>query len=640
MADISVLSRLVNGLNRNITLSSNTLVVGNIKVGGDTNYATFDVAALTAARTITMPNTDVDLGDIATNTSNISSNSSTLSSHLDGTASKHDGSEIDFEYDDGSKKNIDAASDDIENAIIDLDDAIGALTASPSNYSPSDASIVADHLSAIDTALASAGGTDFSDSDFRISDNGDSTKKIAFEASAITTSTLRTITMPDADVDLGNIANLITLSGVAADSTDLGAFSGSVISDNQTIKAAIQALETYAENTRSIVNNFEFYNSALDYVVDNTVAPATEVSGDRYVLSHDGGVPHADYDGASAGDIVEFDGSSWVATTPATGSFISVDDDGSGLYQWSGSAWSFKYFESTTASGLLTKDGFDIKLASSTAANIIVYNASGTATSVAMSGEASISNAGAITLDNDSVIAKVLTGYSAGAGTVAATDSILEAIQKLDGNIQANDSDISGIQDDVSNLVTLSGVAVDSTNLGTFTGDTIADSQTIKQALQALETKVETVEDEKNEEVMVAGESFAANSSFVVRLALNGETAGRIYKADKDAGAQGSETNTIYLVGIAQNKTGSSISAGSSIDVVLPGGKAVLQSSDTQFTASQDEGLPVYLVDDGAFSVTAPSSSNEAAVIVGTVENVGASSAIRVGAGFGIQGIN
>jgi hypothetical protein len=40
----------------------------------------------------------------------------------------------------------------------------------------------------------------------------------------------------------------------------------------------------------------------------------------------------------------------------------------------------------------------------------------------------------ATTLTNAAVITKVLTGYSAGAGTVAATDNILQAIQKLDGN--------------------------------------------------------------------------------------------------------------------------------------------------------------------------------------------------------------
>ena len=43
----------------------------------------------------------------------------------------------------------------------------------------------------------------------------------------------------------------------------------------------------------------------------------------------------------------------------------------------------------------------------------------------------------------------------------------------------------------IDNLATLSGVAKDSVNLGTFTGSTIADSQTVKAALQALETAVE-----------------------------------------------------------------------------------------------------------------------------------------------------
>lgn len=45
----------------------------------------------------------------------------------------------------------------------------------------------------------------------------------------------------------------------------------------------------------------------------------------------------------------------------------------------------------------------------------------------------------------------------------------------------------------VDDLVTLSGVADGATNLGTFTGTTIADSQTIKAALQALETALEAV---------------------------------------------------------------------------------------------------------------------------------------------------
>jgi hypothetical protein len=50
----------------------------------------------------------------------------------------------------------------------------------------------------------------------------------------------------------------------------------------------------------------------------------------------------------------------------------------------------------------------------------------------------------ATTLTNAPVIAKVLTGYSSGAGTVAATDSILQAIQKLDGNDSTN-ADLTGV---------------------------------------------------------------------------------------------------------------------------------------------------------------------------------------------------
>jgi hypothetical protein len=109
-----------------------------------------------------------------------------------------------------------------------------------------------------------------------------------------------------------------------------------------------------------------FYKSALDYVVDNTAVPPTEVSGDVYVLSHDGGAPHANYDGASAGDIVEFDGSVWVATTPTTGTRIGVDDEPNvAFYLWGGSSWTAKYEESTTASTGLTKVGFDIRIDSS-----------------------------------------------------------------------------------------------------------------------------------------------------------------------------------------------------------------------------------------------------------------------------------
>lgn len=69
-------------------------------------------------------------------------------------------------------------------------------------------------------------------------------------------------------------------------------------------------------------------------------------------------------------------------------------------------------------------------------------------------------------------------GYAAVNGAISASDTVNSAIEKLDGN--------------QLDLITLSGVAVGSTHLGTFTGSIIPDSSTEKAALQALETYIET----------------------------------------------------------------------------------------------------------------------------------------------------
>lgn len=77
---------------------------------------------------------------------------------------------------------------------------------------------------------------------------------------------------------------------------------------------------------------------------------------------------------------------------------------------------------------------------------VVLTNATGTAagltagtvtTNANLTGDVtSVGNA--TTLTNAPVIAKVLTGYVSGAGTISATDSILSAIQKLNGNNDTN----------------------------------------------------------------------------------------------------------------------------------------------------------------------------------------------------------
>lgn len=83
---------------------------------------------------------------------------------------------------------------------------------------------------------------------------------------------------------------------------------------------------------------------------------------------------------------------------------------------------------------------------------------------------------------------------------VSEATSIESKLVSLQGEVDA-------VEGDVANLVTLSGVAVDSTELGSFTGSTIADGQTIKQALQSLETAHEEVDQNANDLISLSGVS-------------------------------------------------------------------------------------------------------------------------------------
>jgi hypothetical protein len=82
-----------------------------------------------------------------------------------------------------------------------------------------------------------------------------------------------------------------------------------------------------------------------------------------------------------------------------------------------------------------------------------VGNAATVVTNANLTGDVtSVGNA--TTLTNAPVIAKVLTGYVSGAGTVAATDSILQAIQKLNGN-DATNANLTGAVTSVGNATSL-----------------------------------------------------------------------------------------------------------------------------------------------------------------------------------------
>ena len=95
----------------------------------------------------------------------------------------------------------------------------------------------------------------------------------------------------------------------------------------------------------------------------------------------------------------------------------------------------------------------------------------------------------AATVPNATVIGKVLTGYVSGAGTVAATDTILQAINKLNGNDAAKANIASptftgtvGLVGVTETVYNLAGTVIDVAN-GTIQTKTLSGATTFTESL-------------------------------------------------------------------------------------------------------------------------------------------------------------
>ena len=104
-------------------------------------------------------------------------------------------------------------------------------------------------------------------------------------------------------------------------------------------EAAMEKVIDYVDEGSGSVSGRK--RAVIDYVT-STAVPPTEVLGDRYILN-DAGAPHANWDGASELDIVQFDGVVWVAETPEEGWVTYADaldadcvyvDDGGGIWEF------------------------------------------------------------------------------------------------------------------------------------------------------------------------------------------------------------------------------------------------------------------------------------------------------------------
>lgn len=361
---------------------------------------------------------------------------------------------------------------------------------------------------------------------------------------------------------------------------------------------AAQAAQASADANAALIGGLEWQDSALDYVTDNTIVPATEVTGDRYILAADGGAPHANWDGASAGDIVEFNGTTWDATTPTTGMFISADDETTLLYYWGGSSWSTKLFESTTASTGLTKSGVDIQLADA------AENASGIKV---LSGVITLEDLGAFDTDG---LAEGSTNlyFTDGRAQTAAVEDDAYGVGWDGDTIHAPSQ--NAVYDKIESL-DASDISYTPAVLTDWDGD--ADPGDTDAALDQLAERVDDLElegasAESMTETLDAGETLTAGVR-VVRFAKAADsvTLGRIMLAGQDT----TTADDFYAIGllVATGET-----AGTPVSVTKAG---TLTATAHGLTV----GEPFYLTASGAVTSTAPTTALHAVVKCGMVKD-------------------
>ncbi len=257
---------------------------------------------------------------------------------------------------------------------------------------------------------------------------------------------------------------LTDLTGVALNATDLGAFTGAVISDNRNIKEALQDLEDQVEDNRDFIPHSTFL---LNYKYSSSTT----------------GSPNAGR--------VQFNNTSWGLSTAVY--IHDTDDSGRQLNNFydqllkKGHRVFVQQDDDSTKSliGTLTADATlssDVYTLSLSNVEVLSGGTAGNNKSITV---CIVPPAEANLAYNAST--RVLTSSS---GTSA---TIPEAVAAVSSGLMtgADKTKLDNLTlSNISNLITLSGEPGDETNLGTFTGDIISSNTTIRNALQELATSI------------------------------------------------------------------------------------------------------------------------------------------------------
>ena len=594
MAQLSSLAKVLNGLVQNVDISAVDLVTTSVWVGGGSGTqltkAVLD-SLISNSHASGSDNQNITAGSglsgggsgasvsLAVDFASVVATSVTVNGHALS-------SNVTVTKSDVSLGNV-TNDAQLKSADLDNDTALAADSATkvPSQHAVK--TYVDNHVGTASSAL---------DGTFTINNTATPSKKLAFSAAGISASTTRTVTMPDADVDLGNLTNNNIASAAAIAESKLSlSFSTSSLNTAIGNKVA-KAGDTMSGNLAMGGNK-----------VTGLGAPSSNGDALRYdQLGANSGIATLDSGGKVPvsqlpNSVMEFQGN-WDASsnTPsladATGNIGDVyranvagtQDLGSGSQTFVVGDWVVY-----GAGGIWQKShaGADSVLSVNGSTGTVTVNAinqltGGDVTTSAASGSQSLAAtiaAGAVSASKLGSVTDGITLDQSGSG------STLEIKSGGVGTTQLGATSVTAAK---------LGSDVAGTGLSGGNGSALA------VASSPLVSKT-----------MVAGESFAAQTSFLVRFAVSGETSGRVYKAtDANAAADGK----FWVHGIAMSAAG--VSAGGNLTVVLLG-SSTLGSSDTAFD-SGDIGKAIWLTTAGAFSITAPTASGTATVKVGIVQDI------------------
>lgn len=658
MANISILSRLIAGVQRNVDLSVNTLVVGALSTGTNTLTDTI-LGRLISLQNGTDVNTTFHTHDtVYTRTTLLASATSSSGSDLIG--------------DDNTYSNFTPAAATVKGALSGIDSALAGATAS----------------SAIDTV-------------FRIKNFTDNTKQIAFDASAITTGVTRSITMADANVNLADVNNAILKNGSRAFTANqpMGGFkltglaAGSGTGDSVRYEQAILASGVNAWTGNQDLGGNKITGSAdptsaqdlatkayVDAVAlglspkksvrvattanitlsaPQTIDGIAVIAGDRvlvkdqtlaqnngiYVVAAGAWSRATDMDSLSPIDEVN---GAWVPVQLGTANAGKIFVEYSVVVTLGTDPVNFEFYNPLAAlvgGDMITVSGSTISVDLAASSGLESSNAGNPAGQLRIKLEATNpslkftgSNELAIKFDAAGALASGVSGV---------------AVQ-VDGSTIEISSNALRVKDAGITLAKLASNSVDENKIVSTTfsasgaivggGGTKAavqvDGSTIEINTNALRVKDAGITAAKlNSNVadqdtlvggagsalavdhaplvkrtLVAGEAFAAGTSFAVRWALTGETAGRVYKADKDA----TTVNKYAAIGIALSVAG--VSAGGNIAVVMLG-EYSQGASDVAFS-SADVGKELYVGTTGALILGSAlaGTTGEAAYCIGVIQ--------------------